>query len=239
MINVDKIIKNHKIINNISLSIKSGEVVGLIGPNGAGKTTLMKMICGLSSISNGKILFNGERLNKYHNKDKFPVGALIENPAAYSNLSGIKNVEISARAKGIKKEELKDIFDSLIYESGLGSNIYKKVKTYSLGMKQRLGIAMSMIGNPQILLLDEPINGLDPDGIQYIRELIPRLSNDNITVIVSSHILSELNIVCSKFFFVKKGEIIGSMLKEELSQLNVDKVYKKMMSNEVENGKFV
>ncbi len=206
--NLTKVIGKKTIVEDVSLSINAGEVIGLIGPNGAGKTTIMKLICGIMHATSGEILFDGEKLTNYLDGTKFPIGMLIENPTMYSNLSGYNNLRIDAIMKGIKKENIKTVLKKGILEAGLEESKDVKVKKYSLGMKQRLGIAMSLINEPQVIVLDEPINGLDPDGISYVRDLILRLANENKCVIVSSHILSELSQVCSKFYFVNKGKIL-------------------------------
>jgi len=196
--------KKHIAINGVEMSISKGSIYGLIGKNGAGKSTLLKIIAGLSMPSSGNI--------SSIPKDK--MGVLIESPALYQNLTAYENLKLKCIALGIKdygciNETLKVV--GLFHDN-------KKVKNYSLGMKQRLGIGLALIGNPQLLILDEPINGLDPQGILEIRNVIIKLNGEkNITIIISSHILEELSKLATDFGFINQG-----MLLRELSQKELD-----------------
>ena len=178
-----------KAVNKLSIHVKRGDIYGLIGPNGAGKTTLMKMIAGFTSPTEGEI-------NLFKDSDgQRRIGCLIESPGLYGDLNAVDNMTLKAKAMGLyNKAEIRRILEYV----GLQKDLKKKTKNYSLGMKQRLGIAMALIGNPDLLILDEPINGLDPQGILEIRRLILDLSqSQNITIIISSHILEELHKVAN------------------------------------------
>ena len=199
-----------KAVNKLSIHVKRGDIYGLIGPNGAGKTTLMKMIAGFTAPTEGEInLFNdsdGQRR----------IGCLIESPGLYGDLNAVDNMTLKAKAMGLyNKAEIMRILEYV----GLQKDLKKKTKNYSLGMKQRLGIAMALIGNPDLLILDEPINGLDPQGILEIRRLILDLSqSQNITIIISSHILEELHKVANVFGIISDGELLMEISSEELKE---------------------
>lgn len=204
--NISKKIKKRQILDNISLEIKQGEIFGFTGPNGAGKTTLIKIILGLYKPDKGKVIINGFDLKKDFEKAIKNASAIIENPEMYDYLKGIDNLKICQRAYNIKDEKN---LEKVIKEVGLEKRINQKVKTYSLGMKQRLGIAQALISNPKILILDEPTNGLDPKGIKELRELLKKLAKEkNIAVFISSHILSEIELISDKIAIIDKGKII-------------------------------
>lgn len=195
-----------KAIDNVSLSIKPGEVIGIVGPNGAGKSTLMKMIVGLIKNYQGEILIDGKSTRISANRKSKLVGCVIENPGFYPELSGLENLQYFAKLSGpYSKSEVENIVAQL----ELGAFIQKKTKHYSLGMKQRLGIAQALLGNPNLLVLDEPTNGLDPFATLQVREVVRRTSKEcNKAVIISSHVLSEIEAMCDRVIFMKDGKFI-------------------------------
>lgn len=203
-------------VNKVNLHVKQGDIYGLIGPNGAGKTTLMKMIGGFATPTEGEVqLFSEEDRQRR-------IGALIENPGLYGNMNAFENMKLKAIAMGVyNKENILEILDFV----GLSSNLKKKTGKYSLGMKQRLGIGLALIGHPDFLILDEPINGLDPQGITEIRELILELNKkENMTIMISSHILEELGKVATAFGMITNGELVMELSKDELKEKCEEKV---------------
>jgi ABC-2 type transport system ATP-binding protein len=210
---VTKVIKGRTIIDHISFQVNKGEVFGFLGPNGAGKTTTIRMIVGLMAITSGDISIGGSSI-----KDKFEeavrhVGAIVENPEMYKFLSGYQNLIHYARmTKGITKEKI----DETVELVGLTDRIHDKVKTYSLGMRQRLGLAQCLLHDPEVLILDEPTNGLDPAGIREIRDYIRLLAREkNMAVIVSSHMLSEMEMMCDRIGIIQNGRLIDVQLVQE------------------------
>ena len=229
-----KSFKKKEVLKGISLEVNEGEVLGLIGPNGAGKTTLLKNICGLLSFESGSISVNGASVAEKGNSICTNIGVLIEETCAYPKLTGFKNLRLVADLydSNITDEELNNIIDIV----DLTENIHNKFKTYSLGMKQRLGIAMALLNSPKILILDEPINGLDVAGAKNIRELIKFLAEKrNITVLISSHMLSELDKTCDRAAFIKDGKIIKVATKDELDSEGFEEEYFKLMGSEEKN----
>ena len=203
--NLKKQVKRKVIIENISFSVDKGEIVGLIGPNGAGKTTIIKSILGLINLTEGKVTINGYDIKKDFVKAIEKVGAIVENPDAYMYLSGYDNLKITANNyKGITKSRIDEVAKIV----GLENRIKDKVSTYSLGMRQRLGIAEAIINNPELLILDEPTNGLDVEGIIEIRNLIKKLSHQGIAIIISSHNLTEIDNLCNRIIAIKNGKMI-------------------------------
>lgn len=214
--NVSKTIGKKKILNNISFDIYEGEIVGLVGPNGAGKSTLLKIMTGLYSMNEGEIYYYDINLNENFEKAMSMVGTLIESPDMYKNLSGSKNLEIfKTMFKGIDENTVEEIVRIVEMEKYLG----RKFKTYSLGMKERLAIASSLINKPKILILDEPTNGLDPVGIRNIMNTLKELKDT--TIIISSHMLSEIEGLCTKVIFINNGEIKNIRVKENNNKKNV------------------
>ena len=210
-VNLNKTYKNNKVIDDLSISIKKGSIYALIGKNGAGKTTIMKLMFGLSNPSGGSVKFLDDSVSN----DREKMSGVIENPALYLDMSALENLRCQCYALGVKNSEkvCKDLLE-LVNLSDAGK---KKTKNFSLGMKQRLAIAMALIGEPSFLLLDEPINGLDPQGIREIRELIMKLNKENnITIVISSHILGELYKVATDYAVICKGKLIKEFSKEEL-----------------------
>ncbi|MBD8007053.1 ABC transporter ATP-binding protein [Bacillus norwichensis] len=212
---VTKTIKGRTIIDDLTFNVKAGEVFGFLGPNGAGKTTTIRMIVGLIGMSSGEIKICGSSVSKDYEKAISYVGAIVENPELYKFLTGYQNLQQAARAyKGVSKEKI----DEVVRLVGLSGRIHDKVKTYSLGMRQRLGIAQSLLHDPKILILDEPTNGLDPAGIREIRDYLRKLAErKNLAIIVSSHLLSEMEMMCDRIAIIQKGQLINvqNVLSEE------------------------
>lgn len=201
--------------DQINIHIRKGEVYGLIGRNGAGKTTILKMICGLSTPSSGSYTFmgkSGRELSKYKNK----IGALIETPALFPKMTAFQNIKLKCLSLGINDDEY---IRSLLEIVGLSRAEKKIAKSFSLGMKQRLGIAIALVGDPDFIVLDEPINGLDPQGIAEMRCIIHKLSKEKgLTIIISSHILDELVKVADSFAIINNGKLLDEFTSEELVQ---------------------
>ena len=204
-IDLKKQVKEKVIVENISFSINKGDVVGFIGPNGAGKTTVIKLILKLIKLSEGKVFINGLDIEKDFTKAIEKVGAIVENPDLYMYLSGYDNLKITANNyKNISKQRINEVVKIV----GLENRIKDKVSTYSLGMRQRLGIAEAIINKPELLILDEPTNGLDIEGIIEIRNLIKDLSHQGIAILISSHNLTEIDNLCNRIIAIKNGKII-------------------------------
>ena len=205
-INLKKQIKDKILVENISFSINHGDVVGFIGPNGAGKTTIIKLILGLMKLSDGKVFINGFDIEKDFIKALEKVGSIVEYPDVYMYLSGYDNLKITANNyKNIPKSRINEVIKIV----GLEKRIKDKVSTYSLGMRQRLGIAEALINQPDLLILDEPTNGLDVEGIIEIRNLIKNLSQQGIAILISSHNLNEIDNLCNRIIAIKNGKIIA------------------------------
>ena len=206
-----------QVLHDVSFSIDEGEILGFIGPNGAGKTTTIKLILGLQSIDSGDVYINGFDVKKDFEKAIASVGAIVESPDLYMYLSGRQNLElISKYYNNITKDDIKKIIKLV----GLEKRIDDKVSKYSLGMRQRLGIAASLIHKPKVLILDEPTNGLDPEGIKEMRELLIKLAKGGIAVLISSHNLSELDNFVTNTCIIKNGKIISSSSVKELKKMN-------------------
>lgn len=219
---VSKVIKGRTIIDNVSFQVNKGEVFGFLGPNGAGKTTTIRMIVGLMSMTSGDIKIAGASIKSNFEEAVSHIGAIVENPEMYKFMSGYDNLVHYARMlKGIKKEKI----DEVVQLVGLSDRIKDKVKTYSLGMRQRLGLAQCLLHEPQVLILDEPTNGLDPAGIREIRDYLRLLAREkNMAVIVSSHLLSEMEMMCDRIGIIQNGKLIDVQLMEEFVQTE-DKSY--------------
>ena len=215
-----KIIDKEEILSDISLQIAEGEIYALLGPNGAGKTTLMKCMLSLLTITSGSIEIFGKNLQEHREEILSQVGSIIETPIFYENCTAKEILEIHAQYMGKNITEL-DIINTLRMV-GL-KNTTKKVKEFSLGMRQRLGLARAFLMKPRLLILDEPINGLDPVGIQEIRNLLQLLSKEHgITILISSHILSEISQIADKIGVIKNGSMIEQVYMEELMKENLD-----------------
>lgn len=207
---IKKVFKDKEVLNDISFTIESGSICGLLGVNGAGKSTLMKILYGLESQSAGEILFDGKTSIEIKDDKKF--GALIESPAIYMNLSAFDNLKTKALLYDIPDETIRETLNLI----GLANTGRKKAGKFSLGMKQRLGLGMAIITNPEFLILDEPTNGLDPDGIKELLDLINSLKQKGITILISSHQLHEVSKIADDIVILHQGKI-------HYNQLNQDK----------------
>ena len=215
-------------VNHIDLRVPEGCVYGFLGPNGAGKTTTLKLLLGLLKPTAGTVTFFGQKMTE---KNRLSIlkhtGSLIENPSYYGHLTGLENLEIIAKLKKVPASEITNVLQTVrLYEQR-----DKKVRQYSLGMKQRLGIAMALLGNPRVLILDEPTNGLDPAGIQEIREFIKELPVlRQMTVIVSSHLLGEMEQMADMAGIINHGELIfqGPLATLEARGENLEETFPKM-----------
>ena len=207
LIDVKKTIGRKEIIKGLSFTINKGEVFGFIGPNGAGKTTTIRMMVGLIKISHGDVKILGNSIKSNFKEAIREVGAIVENPEMYPFMTGMQNLEHYARMiPGITRERIQEVIQLV----GLEKPIKEKVGRYSLGMRQRLGIAQALLHSPSVLILDEPTNGLDPAGIKEIRQYIRRLaSEENVAVIISSHLLSEIELMCDRIGIIKNGELVA------------------------------
>lgn len=204
--NLTKRVGSKTIVKDVSFAVEKGEIFGLLGPNGAGKTTIIRMIVNLINRSGGSVIINGHNLDNSFKSAMSEIGAIVENPEFYKYMSGYKNIKHYANmaTKKITKERIQEMV-SLV---GLEDAIHNKVKTYSLGMRQRLGVAQALLHEPSLLILDEPTNGLDPQGIREFRDYLRLLANNGISVVVSSHLLSEMQLMCDRFAIIEKGELI-------------------------------
>jgi len=216
--NLHKKYKNLHAVNNLNLSINRGDIYGFLGPNGAGKSTTLRMLMSLITPTSGEIEIFGKSLNHNRIEIMSKIGALIEKPDFYQYLSAYKNLELLSGISGIKtdKKKLMEILDLV----GLEKRADSKVKAFSQGMKQRLGLAQALIHNPELIVLDEPANGLDPQGNKELRELILRLNQERkMTVIISSHILHEIELMCNRMVIINKGTtIVEGFVKELLNK---------------------
>jgi ABC-2 type transport system ATP-binding protein len=203
--NLTKKIKGKTIVDDLSFSVREGEIFGLLGPNGAGKTTTIRMIVGLISITDGDVSINGINVRENYEKAMEQVGAIVENPQLYEFMSGYKNLMQYARIMpGVTEERI----DEVIKLVDLEYAIHDKVKTYSLGMRQRLGVAQALLHKPNVLILDEPTNGLDPQGIYDLRNYLRLLANNGTSVIVSSHMLAEMQMMCDRVAIIQHGKMV-------------------------------
>ncbi|MFS0658930.1 ATP-binding cassette domain-containing protein [Niallia alba] len=219
ILRTNKLTKKYKddfALENVNVSIKKGEIYGFIGQNGAGKSTLLRLVTGLAFPSSGSIeLFGNANLNELTDAQK-RMGAIIENPALFLNMSAYENLEVHRLQKGIPGNECIPKTLELV---GLADTGKKKAKNFSLGMKQRLGLGIALLSDPELLILDEPTNGLDPMGIVELRELIKKLNREKgLTVLISSHILSELHQVATSFGIIHKGKLLEELTAKELDE---------------------
>lgn len=203
--NVSKQFKNYRALDNISLTFKKGKIYGIIGRNGSGKSVLFKCICGFMPVTTGKIIVDGLQIGKDTDIAK-NTGIIIENPGFLPNCSGYKNLMLLvSMTRKVNKEEIYDV----IKKVGLDASSKKKVGNYSLGMKQRLGIAQAIMDNPDILILDEPMNGLDNEGVGEIRNLLIKLKEEGKTILLASHNKEDINVLCDEVYEMDKGLIIS------------------------------
>lgn len=215
--NLEKQYMKQKAVNNVSFRIQDEMICGLIGPNGAGKTTIMKMLGGIAVPTGGSISIFGETTEAGLAKSRSRMSFMIETPYAKQKMTARENLEIQRIQKGIPDKRRIDEVLEIVNLTDTGKKV---VKDFSLGMRQRLGIANALLSKPEIMVLDEPINGLDPEGIVEIRELLLRLNREeHITIIISSHILSELSLLCSDYIFINNGEILQTISAPELKKI--------------------
>ncbi len=220
--NLYKKIGKKEILKGISFEIENGDIFGFIGPNGAGKTTVIKLILGLQKITSGNVFINGFDIEKDFTNAISSVGAIVENPDFYTYMSGMDNLKLKAK---LYKDITKERIDEVVKLVGLENRINDKVSKYSLGMKQRLGIAISLLHRPNLLILDEPTNGLDPEGIKVLKEILRKLSNEGVSIFISSHILSELDNLCNKICIIKNGGVIESSTIKEIKRKSNELCY--------------
>ncbi|MBD8922621.1 ABC transporter ATP-binding protein [bacterium] len=242
--NLCKKLSGHQILKSISFSINSKDILAFIGPNGSGKTTTIKLLLGLQSIDSGNVTINGYDLKTDFKNAISKVGAIVENPDSYMYLTGWQNLKLIANLyKDVTDEKIMEIVKLV----GLEKRIHESVSKYSLGMRQRLGIAKSLINEPNILILDEPTNGLDPEGIKDLRDLLKKLAKQGMGILISSHNLAELESFCNKVLIIEDGKIIEESAVSEFKK-NEDKYLFKVSSTknlklkniyEVENDSFM
>ena len=203
--NVSKSFGKRKVIDNLNLEVQEGEIYGFLGPNGSGKTTTIKMILKLISSDSGEIKVNGYDTTKEFEKAMECIGAIVENPDLYKYMSGIDNLRLHARIRNIDEKRIEEVLE-LVELNGREKD---KVGKYSLGMKQRLGLALTLLHKPKVLILDEPTNGLDPAGIKKLRDILKEISHkEGVAVFVSSHILSEMQLMCDRVAVLDDGKIV-------------------------------
>lgn len=223
--NINKTFGKKVVVSDLSFEVHAGEVFGFLGPNGAGKTTTIKMITGFLTPDSGTIEVCGFDIKKKHEKAMERVGAIVENPDMYVDLSGMLNLKMSARLfENVTLQRINEVIKLV----GLQKRINEKVKKYSLGMKQRLGIAQAILNKPKLLILDEPTNGLDPAGIQNLRNLLKCFAHEkNMAVFVSSHMLSEMEQMCDRVAVIKEGHLLEvKALNEEDDKTSKNAVYR-------------
>lgn len=201
------------VVKHLELRIREGEIYGFIGRNGAGKSTTLKMLCGIASPTEGEIRLFGRPVSDPVVRRR--LGVLIEAPGLYQNMTARQNVVMKAKCMGLADEES---VDNVLRITGMYGAGRKRVKHFSMGMKQRLGVALALLGNPDLLILDEPINGLDPEGIRELRQLIWKLHEEGKTILISSHILGELSKISTNYGIIKDGEMIEQLTREELEE---------------------
>lgn len=208
--------KNKVVLDDVNLTVREGDIYGLVGRNGAGKTTLIRILSGLATQTSGEVKINGATTADALAYERRKIGSIIDSPALSTHLTAIENMKSMGYAIGVTNEEkLKDI----LHKVGLDPNNPTKVKNYSLGMKQRLAIAIALIGDPSILILDEPVNGLDPTGIFEVRELLQRLNRDGVTILISSHLLAELQKLATCYGIIEGGKLVKELRQSDLEEL--------------------
>lgn len=212
--NLNKSIGKRHILHDISFETYTGEVFGFLGPNGAGKTTTIKMIVGLLSIDEGSISVVGYDVEKNFEKAMAGIGGIVENPELYKYMTGMQNLEQYARMRsGVTRERILEVVELV----GLSKRINEKVSRYSLGMRQRLGVAQAILHHPKVLILDEPTNGLDPAGIKELRDILKNLAHqEGISVLVSSHLMSEMELMCDRVGIIVEGKLRAVHTVEEM-----------------------
>lgn len=235
--NLNKVFGKKSILNNVSLEVNEGDILGFIGPNGAGKTTTIKLILGLQKITSGKVSINGFDIEKDFVKAIERVGTIVENPDMYMYLSGYENLKLVARVyKNVNKERIEEVIKLV----GLDNRIKDKVSRYSLGMRQRLGIAQAILHKPNLLILDEPTNGLDPEGIKELRELLIKLAKEEkMGILISSHNLAELESFCNKICIIKNGKVVETADLEKVKKEETEGKYIFELDENVNIDEFV
>lgn len=206
-----------KVLDDVNICVREGDIYGLVGRNGAGKTTLIKILLGLANPTEGQISINGATTSDALCYERKKIGSIIDSPSLILHMTALDNMKAVALSMGkYDVEKLKD----LLHKVGLDPNNPTKVKNYSLGMKQRLAIAIALIDDPKILVLDEPVNGLDPTGIFEVRELLQRLNRENrVTILISSHLLAELGKLATCYGVIEKGKLVKEMRESDLEML--------------------
>ena len=234
---LNKKIGKKDILKNVSIEIQEGDILGFIGPNGAGKTTTIKLILGLQNINSGEVKINGYDIKNQFEKAIERVGTIVENPDLYMYMSGLDNLKMIARL--YKNVDLKRI-DEVIKLVGLENRIKDKVSKYSLGMRQRLGIAQAILHKPNLLILDEPTNGLDPEGIKQLRDLLTKLAKEEkMAILISSHNLAELESFCNKITIIQNGEIIETSTLEDAKRVEGKMIYEIELDNTSDLDKII
>lgn len=224
---VSKKVKGKFLVNQVSMEIKEGTICGLLGPNGAGKTTIIRMLTGLIRPTSGTIFINEKNVSKERTSALRNVGAIVEAPIFFSYMTGRDNLKNLARLHdNIDKSQVNEKVVEVLQIVGLLKRADEKVSTYSLGMKQRLGIAQALLGNPDLLILDEPANGLDPIGMRELRELIITLNQTyGKTILISSHLLDEIQKICSQVIIIREGELVWSGRLSDNQQVNLEEMF--------------
>lgn len=228
--NLTKTFGKRTVINRVSFDVYAGEVFGFLGPNGAGKTTTIKMVMGFLKPDEGEITINHVNIKKNYEKAMANLGGIVENPEMYKDLSGRINLQMYARLHdGVTQQRI----DEVVAMVGMTNRINEKVKRYSLGMKQRIGLAQALVHKPKVLILDEPTNGLDPAGIKELRDILKHLAHEEgIAVIVSSHMLTEMELMCDRVGIISNGTLIGvKPIEELLAQAKGEVTYRFTVAN--------
>jgi len=215
--NIDKFFGKKQILNDISFDIEEGEILGFVGPNGSGKTTTIKIILGLQQATKGEVFINGNNIKNNYEAAIRKVGAIVESPDMYMYLSGLENLKLVANYYNISHDEIEKVVKFV----GLKDRIKDKVSKYSLGMRQRLGIAQAILNKPNLLIVDEPTNGLDPSGIIEFRKMLKELAKkEKMSIFISSHNLAEIENICDKVLLLKEGKIVSSDVLKEVENNN-------------------
>lgn len=221
---------NKSIVDELTVDVPSGEVFGLLGPNGAGKTTTIRMMVGLMTPTSGQIFIEGIDVSHHHSDAMKHVGAIVENPEMYTFMTGYQNLMQYARMSHVRDKRQ---IDEIVQFLGLSAFIHRKVKTYSLGMRQRLGLAQALVHHPSILVLDEPTNGLDPAGIRELRDHLRLLAKEyGVCVIVSSHLLAEMELMCDRVAIIQNGRLIRV---DDMCQLTEGDEAERIVAFDVDN----
>lgn len=227
-----------QILHDVSFETYTGEVFGFLGPNGAGKTTTIKMIVGMLSIDEGDISICGVNVSKDFEGAMANIGAIVENPEMYKYMSGLDNLRQYARMRnGVTEERIHEVVEFV----GLSNRIKEKVGKYSLGMRQRLGVAQALLHNPKVLILDEPTNGLDPQGIKTLRDILKKLAHEEgVCVIVSSHLMSEMELMCDRVAIITNGSLLGvHTVDEMIRQANGNEERYKLEVNDSDRASWI